>query len=354
MTENLLNGLYHDPDTGQLITTHSMIKTFRRCPKQAEYKYVERLKPRRLGRPLRLGSWMHALQETHGNGGDWRETHEDWKKKWYKLLEEEREDIGDLPGHCERLMLSYLWYYKADEWIYHENEMTLEAEFPDGSIYRGKIDSLIENQYGLWIVDNKWHKSLPDTQFRILDAQSSLYIWAALKNKIPIQGFIWNYGRSKPPTYPEMLKSGKGPARWDACDTDYPTMVRWFKENMGGKVPEYCKPKMRYLKTLRYEPGAPQNSTFFRRSVIEKSPDMLKRIAQEAYHTHKRMHSYPFERVDAVERVPDRSCSYMCNYTDLCTAELFTGDRPVNWRSRYETGDPMDYYYDEAPEREAK
>lgn len=346
-------GLYTDPESGKLISTHSMLKSFRRCPKQTEYKYVERLKPRIMGRPLRLGTWMHELQEVKGNGGDWREKHRELvKERWSKLFDEEKDDIGDLPGDCWRLMESYEWHYQDDEWHFLENELMLETEFPDGSIYRGKIDALIENQYGLWVVDRKWHKKLPDTDFRILDAQSALYIWAARRNGIPVQGHIWDYGRSKPPTWPEMLKSGAGPARWNQVDTDFPTMVRWFKEMMGGKVPQAYRPKMRHLRTLQYQQGAPQNSSFFRRSVIEKDPAMLRRIAQEAYHTHKRMHSYPFDKPNSVERVPDRSCAWFCSYTDLCTAELFTGGRPVNWQQRYKVGDPMDYYFDETPDKE--
>jgi hypothetical protein len=348
-----LKGLYIDEETGKNISTHSMLKTFRRCPKQTEYKYLERLKPRVLGRPLRLGTWMHALQEAKANGDDWREKHKEMiRTEWAPLFDEEKEDIGDLPGDAYRLMLSYEWYYAADEWKFHEVEFVLETEFPDGSIYRGKIDALVENQFGLWIVDRKWHRTLPNTDYRILDAQSGLYVWAAWRNNIPVNGHIWDYGRSKPPTYPEMLVSGAGPKRWDSCDTDYPTMVRWFKNEMGGKVPQKYRPKMRYLKTIRYQPGEPQFSTFFRRSVIEKDKGMLKRIAQEAYHTHRRMLEYPWDRPELIERVPDRSCTFMCSYTDLCTAELFTGGRPVNWKQRYKVGDPMDYYYDEAPTRE--
>lgn len=347
-------GLYIDPETGRLISTHSMIKTFRRCPKQASYKYVERLKPRILGRPLRVGTWMHELQEVHGQGGDWREKHEELRKtRWAKLFDEEKEDIGDLPGDCQRLMESYLWHYRDDPWKYHEVEFMLEAELPDGSIYRCKIDALIENYLGLWIVDNKWFKKgLPDINFRILDAQSALYLWAAIRNKLKVQGFIWNVGVSKPATYPEPLKSTGGPARWASCDTDYPTMVRWFNEHYDGKLPSQYKPKMEYLKSLRYVPGEVQRSTHFRRSVIEKDPRMLRQVAQEAFHTHKRMHSYPFDRPELVERVPDRSCSW-CNYKDLCTAELFNGERPLNWQQRYTVGDPMDYYFDDpTPDKE--
>lgn len=80
---------------------------------------------------------------------------------------------------------------------------------------------------------------------------------------------------------------------------------------------------------------------------------MLKRVAQEAYHTARRMNEYPFDRPEIVERVPDRSCAFMCNYTDLCTSELTTGSRPINWDKRYKIGDPMYYYYDDKDEKES-
>src|SRR5690606_22441397 len=146
-------------------------------------KYVERLKPRTLGRPLRLGTWMHALQETKGNGQDWRAKHEEMVKTvWEPLFDEEKLEIGNLPQDAYNLMVSYEWHYKNDEWEFIENEMTLECELPDGSLYRGKIDALVRNQFGLWIVDRKWHRTLPNLDYRILDSQSALYLWAAHQN----------------------------------------------------------------------------------------------------------------------------------------------------------------------------
>lgn len=343
-----MTALYTDPDTGKKISTHSMIKAFRRCPKQAEYKYVERLKPKVLGRPIRLGTWMHKLQEVHGRGEDWREAHEEMVSSvWAKLWDEEKDDIGNLPDDCARLMRSYLWHYANDEWKYHDTEFMLECELPDGSIYRCKIDALVENQYGLYLADRKWHRNLPDSSYRIRDSQSGLYLWCALKNKIPVQGFIWDYGRSKPPTIPMITKTGLV-GRWDRCDTDFPTMVDFFKREFEGKVPQRYRPKMRYLRSLQYVQGSPQSSSFFFRSVMDKSKAVIKRVAQEGYHTHIRMHSYPYDRPEIVERVPDRSCSW-CDYRDLCAGELLTGTRPLNWQRNFRVGDPMDYYYDELP-----
>lgn len=335
----------YETDDGTPVATHSMLKTFRRCPKQAEYKYVRRLKPKVLGRPLRAGTWGHRLIEVHHKGGDWHEEHARLSAKFGELFDEERDEIGDLPVDMDRIMRSYFWHYASDEWKVLETEFILETTFPDGTVYRAKIDLLIENQFGLWIVDHKFHKKQPDYGFRILDSQSALYVWAAVRNKIPVQGHIWNYVRSKPPAVPEMLKSGKGPARWAKIDTDYPTAGRWFREHPEIERGPYA-PKLKRLRSQRYVPGEPQTSPFFRRVILEKNDEMLKQVAREAYNTATRIGEYRFDS-PAVERVVDRSCTFMCSYTDLCTAELFTGATPVDLKRRYGQGDPLDYYNDD-------
>lgn len=334
-------GLYLTDD-GVPVNTHSMLKTFRRCPKQAQYKYVDRLKPKVLGKPLRRGTWFHALLEAYYKGEDWRAKHEELTREFAGYFDEEKEDLGDLPTECLRLMLGYLWHYKNEVWTVHEVEFTLETDFPDGSIYRGRVDMLIEDEYGLWIVDHKTHKTLPNLDFRLLDAQSALYIWAAHRNDIPVLGHIWNYVRAKPPTKPQLLKDGTRLSK-RAIDTDYPTFVLALKEY--GIDPQRYAREINRLKRMRYQHGEMQTSPFFRRDVLEKSPAMVKQVAQEAYLTAKRMNKYPFETGFA-ERVVDRSCTFMCSYTDLCTTELFGGNPDQVRRSRYTVGDPMDYYHD--------
>lgn len=339
--------LLYETDDGTAITTHSMIKTFRRCPKQAQYKYMDRLKPKLLGLPLKYGSWMHTLLEAHYKGEDWREVHQRLCDKFGELFDEEKEQYGNLPSDCRRMMESYLWHYKLDPWVIHEVELILECEFPDGAIYRGRIDLLIENEFGLWIVDHKNNKVLPRNDFRLLDAQSGLYIVAARKMGIPVEGFIWNYLRRKAPTIPELIKDGSRVSRWNTIDTDYPTAAKFFKAHPELRLGPY-KAKLRRLKAQQYQHGEPQTSSFFRRDVLEKNNDMLKRVWTEAYHTHKRMHQYfPQKNPDAVERVTNRSCGFECSFTDICQAELLTGDASRLRRQNYRVGDPNDYYYDD-------
>lgn len=339
--------LYVD-ESGRAISTHSMLKTFRRCPQQAFYKYELRLKPKVLGTPLRRGTWLHILLEEHHQGRDWRVKHRELSRQFANLLDEEREYYGDLPNDCARIMRSYEWHYEMDPWKVLETEGTLEAELPDGTILRGRYDALIENQFGIWLVDHKSHRRLPDTTFRLLDAQSADYLWLAAKNKLKIQGFIWNYLVTKPPTVPKMTLQGR--LSKVKIDTDYPTYiaeVKRLKREEGLKITQEYIETANKLKSYQYRVGQPQLSSFFQRVVLEKSPEMVKRVVQEAYRTSKRMHNYDFTL--PAERSVDRSCSW-CSYKDLCTLELMGGNTKLLRKQQFTIGDPMEYYQDRAGE----
>jgi hypothetical protein len=346
-------GLYTDDKTGKLISTHSMLKTFRRCPKQAEFKYVHRLKPRRLGGPLKRGTWVHLLLEEFHMGRDWMAVHRKLSAEFNNLFDEEKDFYGDMPTEILAIMQSYIWHYKHDPWKVLETEFVLETELPDGSIFRCRVDALIENEFGLWLVDHKTHKTLPDHNFRLLDAQSALYVWCALRNRIKVQGFIWNYIRWKAPSKPKMTLQGR--LSKSPCDTDYPTYVRELrrlKAEEGLRITAEYKAKAEALLRQRYRHGEPQTSSFFRRDILEKNPAMLRRVALEAFTTHKRMHSYDFSDADRVERVVERGCTFSCSYTDICTAELMGGNIRTLVKQNYKVGDPMDYYFDDkAPEK---
>lgn len=350
-------GIYWDASAkngeGARITTNSMVKTFRRCPKQAQYKYVERLKPKRLGSPLKRGTWVHSLLEAYHKGEDWKAVHASYSYKFSLLFDEEKDYYGDMPREIMTMMLAYIWHYKNDPWEWIDTEFQLEAELPDGTIARGKIDALVRNQFGLWLVDNKTHKTLPDHTFRLMDVQSAEYLFLAEANGLKVEGFIWNYLRWKPPTIPKLLQ--KGDRISDAAlDTDYPTFVRALKqykeESPNFEIRDKDRALAKRLKEQQYEFGKMQTSSFFRRDVMEKSPDMLERVMQAFHTSSQRMHSYDFSDPDTVERVPDRSCHFSCSYEDICTAELLTGDSKFLRKSNYTVGDPNDYYNDKATE----
>lgn len=339
-----------------------MIKTMRRCPRQFWYKYVLRLKKRVESKPLERGKWMHFLLEAHylrvaweqmpgrlseAEPPHWKTVHESLCARYYDLFDEEQEKLGDLPTECYNLMISYLWYYgpTEEEWEILGVEQELEVILPDGSIYRGKVDLIVLTDTGVWIVDHKFKKGGEDSFLeRLLDSQSALYVWAAIELEIPnVQGFMWNYVTTEAIKPPVVLKDGSRLSK-NSPSTDYPHIVRYIKEH-----PEHKRlllPLARRLKEQRYEPNSIQTSPFFRRTIMERNETMMTQVVKPALRTHRRIHTYPWDDVDAIERVPDRSCGWMCSFNRLCSTELFGGNRDNVLRSEYKTADPLEYYHD--------
>lgn len=339
---------------GVPITTHSMIKAMRRCPRMTMYKLHDRLKPRVLSRPLTLGKWMHYLFQAYYEGKDWKAVHKQLTDQYGQFFDEEKEMLGDLPTICWNLMQSYLWHYTNDTWKVLGVELTVQTRWPDGGIYRGKVDLLVEDDFGLWIVDHKNHKVLPKHDYRMLDTQSPLYVWAMRRgdpdagiDPIPVSGFIWNYVRTVEPSVPTPLKDGSRISK-KLGDTTFPVFVREMKKlGFDPFGPEYRAISARLARD-RYVPGEPQTSGFFQRHVLERDEAMLARLAAEAFRTHKRIHSYPFHQRDAVERSPDyRGCRYACSYTDLCQTELHGGITGNLLRQNFKVGDPLSYHQDD-------
>lgn len=343
------------------VTTQSMIKTFRSCPREAYYKYFLRLQPKSVSIPLTRGKWVHALLQAHYEGKDWREEHRRWVSKFNKLFDEEKERLGDLPREIPRLLESYFWHYgdpahTAYEWKVHEVELTVEAMLPNGHLFRGRLDLLVEDDFGLWIVDHKTHKRLPDWDGRMLDEQSPLYIWACREMGIPVRGFIWNYLRTAGISAPKVLKDGTRFYKNDG-ESDYPTYARAVKEAIRDYPDTFIvkpedravvKAELARLKADRWSPGMLPTSPHFRRDLIEKSNGLLERVVKAACRTSDRMHSYDFSDPDRVERnVSTCQKGFLCSYRSLSMADLVTGDSEMTKKREYQESDPLAYYGDE-------
>lgn len=325
-----------------LIITHSLLKAFKNCPRLALYKYHDLITPRhKNSQPLERGSWFHELLEAKYKGEDVLAVHTAKCDEFENLLDVEKEVLGDLPTEMKRLYNSYQWHYQKDQsWTVHEVEMKVEAALPNGMQYQGKIDMMIEDEYGFWAVDHKTHKRLPSLDYRFRDGQSVLYIWALRQCGIPIQGFIWNY---VVPTAPSPLKfTNKGLLYKRQPLTDYPTALRAIKAD-NREITDEVREVLQTLKKQRYDPDTIQASTVFRRDTLEKHDDMIERTVLEATHTADRFAAYEWENRDAVERVNDRSCDW-CSYKHICISELIGGNVDQVRRKMYKQGDPLAYY----------
>lgn len=305
-------------------------KTWRRCPKQYDFKYVQKLRPKRKKVHLELGTWVHELLMVYYDGEDWKQKHRQLRAKFNNLFEEEKEELGDLPEEALKLFKSYLRHYKKQD----HDQRTIDTELdeivtlPNGLEFQVVIDRIYEDSEGLWLQDHKTLGSFLPADFMLLDAQLTRYFWAAeALGYTPLLGVEFNEIRTKPPAVPEVLKSGFLTQRQN-IDTDYWTYLQAIKD-LGQK------PAM-YRETLRRLWERDQSdSRFFRRSRLPKDRPVTGRMMKELSMTANEIQRA--ERQGAFPRTPDKSCQWGCDYEDLCIIDLHGGDTSSVIKMKYET-----------------
>ena len=335
----------------------SKVKMFRRCQKQFSFRYDyarkfggkrnQEMVPKRQKVQLYRGTWLHALLEAHhrewavDSGFDpelvfpdephtWREVHANFEEEYDGLFEEEKEDLGDLPGDCERLFRGYLRF-----WGDTEDQFTV-ARLSDGrpaiefvveaslgrwgiqSPFKGRIDLVVQDhEYGgAWVWDHKWVKRVPTADERMMSPQSIMYVWALRKQGLDARGFLNNYGRTKAPTIPRVLQRGTL-SMAQRMDTDYWTYLRAIKKLHGPQWKYYAKHVYREkLLSLR-----DRDVLWYDRQRFPIDDDRIRRCLQEFV-----VSARDIERRNKAH--PPRSyfynCKFGCDYHDLCVAE-FTG-----------------------------
>lgn len=337
----------------------SKVKMYRRCQKQFAFRYDyapagRELIPKKKKLPLYRGSWMHALQQALHHqwagidefefpfgegkhkimleGSTWEDVQDQLSEQYDKLFDEEKEDLGDLPTEAERLFKSYLRFWSADQDKYsvalHDEEpmieFLLEAPIPGlkGMPFKGRIDLVVEDdEYGgLWVWDAKWVKRIPDPEERMLSPQALMYVWV-LRRKLglDIRGFVYNYGRTKPPTIPKVLKRPAGMlSTAQKMDTDYYTFLRAIREQHGAQWKRFAKDY--YWEKLEQLKG--REALWFRRERIPIEEDRIEQALREFIVSGRQIKARPPK--DWAPRSYFYNCKFGCDYHELCVGE-FTG-----------------------------
>jgi hypothetical protein len=312
-------------DTTLAPINNSQVKRWRECRKAWSYKYPQQLVPKHKRLPLYKGSWVHACLETHYKQGDWKIGYNEYLEEYNKLFEEEQAALntrGHLPTVVKRIIQSYVWYTRKDNWKVVMVEQTFDFVF-HGIRIKGTIDLVVEDEDGhRWLIDHKTATSIPPASaFHAMDPQLQLYPWAADQAwDFRIDGILWNYVKSKAPSIPKMTRAGA--ISRSKIVTDYPTMYRFLKEN--GYDPQ------NYTQILR--PLA-KESPFLRRYKLPRGGVATDTILSEFMVTAQEIYDQP-----PIIRTIGRHC-VMCDYLKLCQAELNGFDTTNLRRSDYEIED---------------
>jgi RecB family exonuclease len=302
--------------------SHSQLRSYRHCQQQWDYRYRQLLIPKREGRPLRFGNWVHTALQSHYRGENWRTGHEEYLAEYNALFDEERLELDrgssrskgpwePLPNQVERVVRSYLWYYRNDGWkaIAVEVPFAMEVTLPDGRhvIIKGRIDLVVQDRNGrYWVVDHKTTTDIPpETAFHSMDPQLIIYPLAVEREMgLVVEGVIYNYIESKAPSLPKLNKDGT--ISKQEVKTDYPTLYRFLKAN-DRDVMEYSE----VLLSLQ------EQSPFLRRYRLPRTATVTERILAEAKYTTSEILDHTF-----VTRNVTRQCQ-QCAYENICRGDLF-------------------------------
>lgn len=340
----------------------SRIKMFRRCQKQYSFRYDYpaifghegnmEMVPKVNKLPLYRGSWMHALQEAlhhqwagiesfdfefgQGKGSikkevsTWQEVQALLKTEFDKLFLEEREELGDLPTESEKMFRRYLKFWDADQHTYSVAdldgtpgiELMVEADLTKFGIkngrFKGKIDLVVEDdEYGgYWIWDAKWVKKIPPPDERMMSPQAPLYVWALREcYGIDVRGFVYNYGRTKPPAIPQLLKRGTLSVK-KSMDTDQLTYLNEIKAVHGKQYKAFLPYYRDKLLELRG-----REALWFDRQRIPVEPEKQLAAVRE-YVASVRDIQKRESRRDYVPRSYFYNCKFGCDYHNPCVAEF--------------------------------
>jgi hypothetical protein len=223
----------------------------------------------------------------------------------------------------------FMWAPKRDNFTPIFTEVEFEVPIPGmhGDVmYQGRIDLIIQDEFGYWIVDHKTTAQLADTQWLWLDDQCSSYAWAIQKQLgLNIRGVIYNELRKKAPRKPNVLMNGTLSVN-KSQDTTYEVYLQTVRE-LG------YKPKA-YAGILSYLKENPKE--FVRRTKVNFTPKALAvvegRIQTEAIE----MLSWGKSTPVAIYPTPSRFNCNGCSFFGPCTA-LHDGYDPLTiLNERYE------------------
>lgn len=300
-----------------LSVSHSKIKTWRRCRKQYAYKYIEKLEPRKKGRPLYFGSIVHEMIEAFANGDDPKSITKKYRNDTKKLFSSEREEYAQIIDDAETMMEHYFKYYKDSpiKFVAVKGKLAeheFELEIAPGIVLKGKIDAIAKTPDGsVWIMEHKSHKTLPAEDIRFRDVQTVIYAHVAPQIGIKkVDGVLWDYIRSKMPRVPELTKKGQlSKGKIDTLKSVYEKAIKDNKLN-----PKDYKEELTALE------GSEDN--YFKRIFMPLNDSAGKQLIKEMIITAKEIQEKGEK--DATRNITN-DCSW-CSYEKLCMAELVGND----------------------------
>lgn len=299
---------------GTINVSQSKVKAWRHCRLQYHLKYIEMLKKKKVKRPFTFGTIVHNMLEAEAEGDDPFEILNAVELQKGDYFRREIEMYGEIIDDIRVIMTEYFLHWQNDSLVpIRKNKRSSEHEFRielmNGLWFTGRIDGAVNARKMRWVKENKTFSREPGEDERWRSVQGAVYFRALEMMGWPaFDGLLWDYIRSKPPSVPEVLKSGQMSERKIST---LPTKLIEFFGERGEKVPE----------KLMTEAKENRPNYFFRvynpvkRPVVDMVFNEFVETAIEIAENHGK----------SQVRNIGRHCSW-CDYEGLCRAEMQGSD----------------------------
>ncbi len=293
----------------KLQLSYSRIRNWRFCRQSHYYKYIEKLEPRRKKVALYRGTIIHEMIQAWVSGGSWEEVLDTYTEQFNNMFDEEKADMGDLPQECRTIMEGYVQQWADDGLEYLEVEYEPEpVPMFDDIDFMVKVDGIAQDRNGrIWLVEHKTHKTFPSEDVRFADYQTLIYAWALFKRGSEIDGIMWDYIRTKPPTKPRLLKNGTL-SKAQNIDTTHDVYLKTIHEHgLDPKDYEDILDKLYH-----------QTEKFYRRVFVPFKWETVNMVVEDV--------AKSALEIKRLQHIPIRELSNWqcpsCDYFSLCSAEL--------------------------------
>jgi len=293
------------------------IRTFYECQRKFQYGIVERIKPKEYKNPeyFDFGHNWHDVLAAHYRGENTKLaiseiTNDEIKSTIYVLYNLYKEHWKDEDQNFEIASI---------ENVMHVDILGVRILFT--------IDILALEQVGrntkqYVIIDHKAYKSFPDPKILVNDFQASFYLWAMNKLGIDVKRFILNVTRKTAPSYPTLLKNGKGLSRAknELAQTEHALYLEAI--NLANlNVNDYTE-ELEFLKN--------RGSNTFKREKTRRSESFLSNFEEDLKYT---IHDF-MEANHRFVPIPGLHC-ISCPFDFLCRVQSEGGNVSLTKHSMY-------------------
>jgi len=321
----------------------SKAKLARKCTQAYHYRYHERLRRKRPGVPLIRGTILHEMITARSDPNSLKKPMEilkGYEEEYRQLFREEKEIYGELIPDIKRIFQGYEREYADDDLRYESHEEFVATDLGRDIRFVGYIDKRCTDPADRhWLMDHKTHRNIPNDDQRFSDLQLVFYVWAYNRERErKLDGVIWDYLRTKPPTIPEVLKNGELSQRKN-MDTDYHTYL--------SEIQRLKLDPANYEETLDRLKN--ERNTFFKRVFLPSPPKVMIDNVVNDMRTTATLIKHLSKT--AITRNMTHLCASTCDYYNLCQSELRGLDSAFVRKTEYEEAEIADHK--KTPEEDA-